>query len=226
MNTAIIVAAGSGKRFGSETPKQFLEVCGRPLIFHTLDQFEACSEIDRIILVISLRETPRFLKIYRQFTYTKVIGFAQGGETRVESVWKGFSSIGDPTEIVVVHDGARPLVTPQEISACVQKARETGAAILTAPVTDTIKEVVDGKIIQTIDRNKLRRALTPQCFRYEILEWAFENVDLSESATDESFLMEKLGIEVSVVEGSARNIKVTTPEDLKLIESFLSEKDV
>jgi 2-C-methyl-D-erythritol 4-phosphate cytidylyltransferase len=89
-------------------------------------------------------------------------------------------------------------------------------------VTDTIKEIRDGKIVQTIDRNSLRRALTPQCFRYEILRKAFEKInDLSESATDESFLVEKSGVEVSIVEGSARNIKVTTKEDLKLVESLL-----
>jgi 2-C-methyl-D-erythritol 4-phosphate cytidylyltransferase len=226
MNIAIIVAAGSGKRFGSETPKQFLEIHGKPLIFHTLDQFESCPEIDRIILVIASREMSRFSKIYRQFNYTKMGGFVQGGETRVESVWKGFGAIGDPTEIVAVHDGARPLVTPEEISTCINKAKETGAAILTAPVTDTIKEIADDKIVQTIDRSKLRRALTPQCFRYDILKRAFENADLCESATDESFLVEKLGIEVSIVEGSAKNIKVTTQEDLRLVESFLSEKNV
>ncbi len=226
MNTAIIVAAGSGKRFGSATPKQFLEICGKPLIIHTLERFQACSEIDQIILVLPPAEISNFSKNYRQFDLSKLAGIVSGGETRAESVWKGLRSIGDLVEIVAVHDGARPLVSPDEISNCISKARETGAAILVASVTDTIKEISSGKIIKTIDRNRLRRALTPQCFRYGLLKRAFENTDLTESVTDESFLVERLGVEVSVVEGSARNIKVTTQADLALVESFLKGKDV
>ena len=113
-------------------------------------------------------------------------------------------------------------MTSKEISECVLKASETGAAILVAPVTDTIKQVsTDGIITQTINRIELRRALTPQCFQFEILKHAFENADLNESATDESYLVEKLGVQVSIVEGSAQNIKVTTTEDLHLVESLL-----
>ena len=131
-------------------------------------------------------------------------------------------TIATTAEIIAVHDGARPLVTPEEITECVLKAKETGAAILVAPVTDTIKKVSeDGKITQTINRAELRRALTPQCFQFEILKHAFENTDLSESATDESYLVEKSGVKVSIVEGSAKNIKVTTQEDLILVESLL-----
>jgi len=226
MNTAIIVAAGSGKRFGSATPKQFLEICGKPLIIHTLERFQECPEIDQIILVLPPREISEFSKNYRQFNLSKLAGVVGGGETRAESVWKGLRSIGDLVEIVAVHDGARPLVSPAEISNCISKAKETGAAILAASVTDTIKEISSGKIIKTIDRNRLRRALTPQCFRYGLLKRAFENTDLTESVTDESFLVERLGVEVSVVEGNPRNIKVTTPADIALVESFLMEKDV
>lgn len=223
MNSAIIVAAGSGKRFGTKTPKQFLEINGKPLIVHTLERFQACREIDEIILVLPSTETSKFLSIIGKYGIKKLAKVVAGGNTRAESVWKGLNSIRSATaEIVAVHDGARPLVSPEEISECVLKAQETGAAILTAPVTDTIKQISqDGKILQTISRAELRRALTPQCFRYEILKRAFENADLSESATDESFLVERSGIEVSIVEGRAGNIKVTTPEDLIVVESFL-----
>lgn len=223
MNTAIIVAAGSGKRFGSKTPKQFLSIGNKPLIIHTLERFQDCPSINQIILVLPANQTKDFLQIVSKYSITKLAKIVSGGATRAESVWKGFKAIQSvKAEIVAVHDGARPLVTSEEISACVAKAKETGAAILVAPVTDTIKEINDGKIIQTIDRNTLRRALTPQCFRYEILQKAFENVkNLSEFATDESYVVEKSGVEVSIVEGSARNIKVTTKEDLQLVESLL-----
>jgi 2-C-methyl-D-erythritol 4-phosphate cytidylyltransferase len=223
MNSAIIVAAGSGKRFGTKTPKQFLEIKGKPLIIYALERFQSCLEIDEIILVLPSTETANFLSIVGKYGITKLSKVVSGGKTRAESVWKGFNSIrASNSEIVAVHDGARPLVTPEEISACILKAKETGAAILVASVTDTIKQVsADNEILQTINRAELRRALTPQCFRYEILKRAFENADLSESATDESFLVEQLGIKVSTVEGSAKNIKVTTKEDLILVESLL-----
>jgi 2-C-methyl-D-erythritol 4-phosphate cytidylyltransferase len=223
MNTAIIVAAGSGKRFGSKTPKQFLEIGGKPLIIHTLERFQSCPMIDLIILVLSPEKAENFPQIPSISKLSKIVA---GGKTRAESVLNGLKNIPPKTEIVAVHDGARPLVSTEEISNCVEKAKETGGAILVAPVTDTIKEIADGKVLQTIDRRKLCRALTPQCFRFDILQRAFESVDLSESATDESFLVEKLGVAVSIVEGSARNIKVTTPEDLELVESFLRGKDV
>ncbi|HEX9961234.1 MAG TPA: 2-C-methyl-D-erythritol 4-phosphate cytidylyltransferase [Pyrinomonadaceae bacterium] len=222
MNTAIIVAAGSGKRFGGKTPKQFLEILGKPLIIHTFQRFEACPEIDEIILVLPSTETAKFLQIAGKYNLKKISKVVAGGNTRAESVRKGLSVIRAATaDVVAVHDGARPLVSLEEISETVKKAKETGAACLVSAVTDTIKEIKDGKIIRTIDRSTLRRALTPQCFRYEILRRAFENADLSEAATDECFLVEKLGQKIAVVEGSARNIKITHREDLILAEALL-----
>ncbi|HEX8736888.1 MAG TPA: 2-C-methyl-D-erythritol 4-phosphate cytidylyltransferase [Pyrinomonadaceae bacterium] len=224
MNSAIIVAAGSGKRFGGKTPKQFLEIFGKPLIIHTLLRFEACSEINEIILVLPSQDNAKFLEIAGKYNLKKLSKVVAGGETRAESVWKGLSAIRAATaEIVAVHDGARPLVSTEEIAETVKKARETGAACLVSAVTDTIKEIKDGKIARTVDRRVLRRALTPQCFRYEILKRAFENADLSEAVTDECFLVERLGQQIATVEGSARNIKITHPEDLILAEAFLEK---
>lgn len=227
MNTAIIVAGGSGKRFGGNTPKQFLEILGKPLIIHTLERFQQCSEINQIVLVLPSNQASNFLQIVNKYGITKLAKIVAGGKTRAESVSKGLKSVqATKAKIIAVHDGARPLVSSNEISECVLKAKENGAAILVSSVTDTIKQVKDGKIVNTIDRNQLRRAQTPQCFRYEILKRAFENADLGEAATDESYLVEKLGIEVSIVEGSAKNIKVTTQEDLKLAENLLKEFNV
>lgn len=223
MNTAIIVAAGQGKRFGTEKPKQFLEICGKPLIIHTLQKFETCAAIDEIILVLSAEEISNFEPIAEKYHLEKLSKTVAGGKTRAESVLNGLNAIdANSAEIVAVHDGARPLVSIEEIAQTVKKAKETGAACLTASVTDTIKEVADGKIIQTIDREKLRRALTPQCFHYEILRRAFTENELDEIVTDECFLVEKLGIAISVVEGSRKNIKITTPEDFFLAEFFFT----
>jgi 2-C-methyl-D-erythritol 4-phosphate cytidylyltransferase len=222
MNTAIIVAAGSGTRFGTKTPKQFLEILGKPLIIHTLFAFENCPQIDAIVLVLSSTETAKFLKIIGKYNLKKLVKIVSGGNSRAESVLKGFNAIRQTNaEIVAVHDGARPCVTSTEISQTIEKSRETGAACLVASVTDTIKEVADGKIINTIDRNKLRRALTPQAFRYDILKRALNENEIGEIATDECYLVEKLGVEVSIVEGKSTNIKVTTQEDLAIAEQIL-----
>lgn len=224
MNTAIIVAAGEGKRFGGEVPKQFLEIAGEPLIIHTLRRFEDCTKIDEIILVLSLAQAGRFQEISRKFNLKKLSKIIGGGETRAASVLNGLLVVEAKTAgIIAVHDGARPLVAIEEISSTILKAEETGAACLVAAVTDTIKEVSGDKILRTIDRSSLRRALTPQCFRYEILRRAFEGNNPGEEVTDECFLVEKNGVEVSLVEGSSKNIKVTHPEDFAVAEILLRE---
>jgi 2-C-methyl-D-erythritol 4-phosphate cytidylyltransferase len=226
MNYAIIVAAGSGTRFGGTRPKQFLEIAGKPLLIHTIEKFENCAAIDEIILVLSENEIANFQGLAEKFNLKKLKKQVAGGETRAESVSNGLNAIDkNQAEIIAVHDGARPFISCEEIKATVEKAKETGAACLVASVTDTIKEVANGKIVGTIERGKLRRALTPQAFRFEILQKAFINADLSEAATDECFLVERLGYKISIVEGSAKNIKITTREDWELAEIFLKATD-
>lgn len=220
MNTAIIVAAGSGRRFGSETPKQFAALCGKPVLIHTLERFEACYAIDEIVLVLSEPGNKQFQNSNFGFEVTKLRTVVIGGATRTESVRNGLDAVDPGSEIVAVHDGARPMVTPDEISMTIEKAVSTGAACLVAEVTDTIKEIDNGYISGTIDRSRLRRALTPQAFRYELLKQAFEGVDLDDSVTDECYLVEKLGVTISFVEGSSRNIKITTPDDLVFAEAL------
>jgi len=215
--TAIIVAAGAGSRFKSDTPKQFLEINGKPVIVHTLERFQAAPSIDSIVLVLSEGQANAF----DAEAVSKLEKVVAGGETRAHSVLNGLNAVNADTEIVAVHDGARPLVTVDEIEATIAKAKETGAACLTAPVTDTIKSVRGGEIAATLDREKLRRALTPQAFKIEVLRSAFEGVDLNDSVTDECYLVEKLGHPIAIVEGSSRNIKITHPEDLILAEALL-----
>ena len=224
MNTAIIVAAGSGTRFGSKIPKQFLDISGKPLLIHTLEKFENCAAIDEIFLVLSAGEIENFRRTLEKFNLRTSVKIIAGGETRAASVRNGLNAIDSKKcEVVVVHDGARPLVSIEEITAAIEKASETGAACLVAKVTDTIKQVANGKIVGTIDRENLRRALTPQIFRFEILRRAFASENFDAAATDECFLVEKLGCEIAFVDGSAKNIKITTREDFAFAENLLKE---
>ena len=142
MNVAIVVAAGKGTRLGGERPKQFLELGGVPIIIHTLRQFEHCREIDEVVTVLPAEETAGFQSLAQQFGLRKLSRIVAGGETRAQSVQRGLASVSE-AEIVAVHDGVRPFVTPAEIDQVVAAARTSGAAILVAPVADTIKEIKD-----------------------------------------------------------------------------------
>jgi 2-C-methyl-D-erythritol 4-phosphate cytidylyltransferase len=225
MNVAIIAAAGQGTRMGGNRAKQFLELAGTPIIIHTLRCFELCEAIQEIILVLPAQDVGGFLALAEQHRLRKLSRIVPGGSTRAESVLKGLLTVRAATaEIIAVHDGVRPFVTSREISRTVKAAQANDAAILTAEVTDTIKEIGNGFVERTLPRAVLRRALTPQCFRFELLRRAYEQVDvLDPELTDESSLVERLGVKVTTVEGSARNIKITGPEDLALAELFLRE---
>ena len=225
MNVAIIAAAGQGTRMGGNRAKQFLELAGTPIIIHTLRSFELCDAIQEIILVLPARDTAGFLAIAEKHKLKKLSKIVPGGTTRAESVLKGLLAVRSATaEIIAVHDGVRPFVTPDEITQTVKAAEVNDAAILVAAVTDTIKEVINGVVVTTLPRIALRRALTPQCFRFELLRRAYERVDvLDPELTDESSLVERLGLPVTIVEGSSRNIKITGPEDLALGEVLLKE---
>jgi 2-C-methyl-D-erythritol 4-phosphate cytidylyltransferase len=224
MNVAIVVAAGKGTRLGGNRPKQFLELDGVPVIIRTLRQFERCREIDEVVAVLPAEETAGFQSLAQQFELRKLARVIAGGETRAQSVQRGLALI-DEAEIVAVHDGVRPFVTPEEIDQVVAAARIGGAAILVAPVADTIKDIKDGRVIGTLSRTNLRRALTPQCFRFDLLKRAYDRLLEIQAegieVTDDCLLVERLGFEIVAVEGSARNIKITREEDLVLGEALL-----
>src|SRR5438128_4318880 len=224
MNVAIVVAAGKGTRLGGNQPKQFLELCGVPIIIHTLRQFERREEINEIIVVVPAESTAAFSSLAEKFAVRKLVRVVPGGATRAQSVRRGLDAIAN-AEIVAVHDGVRPFVSSDEIDSVVVAARATGAAILVAPVADTIKDIENGRVKRTLTRHNLRRALTPQCFSYDLLKRAYDQLDEVESAgvevTDDSLLVERLGAEIVAVEGSSRNIKITEEEDLALAETLL-----
>lgn len=226
MNTCIIVAAGTGSRFGGPAPKQFLELNEKPVLVHTIERFQNCDRIDRIVLVLAADEIERFGAVVERYRLGKVVRIVAGGETRNGSVRRGFGAVeAAGAAIVAVHDGARPLVTTDEIERTIEAAEKVGAACLVAEVTDTIKRVGNGRIEGTVDRRTLRRALTPQCFRYEILRRALERSDPSGAPTDESYLVELTGAPVVAVPGSALNIKITRPEDLAVARLFMNEME-
>lgn len=224
MNVAIIAAAGTGSRMASDLPKQFLQLAGTPIIFHTLKPFELCDSIQEVIVVLPPEASAAFLAQAGKHGLRKLTRVLPGGVTRADSVKRGLMAIRSATaEIVAVHDGVRPFVTVEEISETVAAARRDGAAILATRVTDTIKIVDGDTVVETLARQNLRQALTPQCFRYDLLRQAYDTADANDpSLTDESTLVERLGHKVTIVEGSPRNIKITTPRDLLIAETFLS----
>ena len=214
--SAIIVAAGEGKRFGA--PKQFTSLGGKTVLDWCLEAFESHEEVDEVVLVVNDEAKG---KEYLQ-RYGKVSAVVRGGEKRQDSVLSGFQQL-DPiqAEIVLVHDGVRPFICSALISRGIQAAREGGAAIPVIPVEDTIKIVEGEDVKQTLERERLFRVQTPQGFLYPTLKKALDKaIQEGFYGTDEASLVERAGERVTVVPGDVRNIKVTTPEDLKMAEVF------
>jgi len=226
MNTAIIVAAGSGNRFGTDRPKQFVEVLGKPIIQYSLETFDACDAIDTVVVVVAAGELDRFRLISKKFSLHKPLTAVSGGKTRSESVSNGLNAASAETTIIAVHDAARPMVTADEIERTIAAAKITGAACLTGAVTDTIKSVSGDRITGTVDRRSLLRALTPQAFRIEILRKALDASELGDDVTDECYLVEKLGVQIASVSGDSRNLKITYPEDLIVFQALIKSESI
>jgi 2-C-methyl-D-erythritol 4-phosphate cytidylyltransferase len=227
---AIIPAGGMGQRFSSGRPKQFVELAGWPVLAHTLNRFDQTDAVDQVVVVApydlvtdvrrGLIETSGFVKPF-------VV--VAGGETRQESVYQGFMALDEEVDLVVVHDGVRPLVRVSTIEAVVEAARKHNAAIAAVPVRDTLKRVEDGVIQDTLDRTAIYQAQTPQAFSRLLLAAALaEAKKAGFVGTDEAALIERLGQAVHVVIGAPENIKITMPEDLVLAEAIIrmSEDDL
>ena len=221
MNSAIIVAAGTGTRFGGDVPKQFVDLAGKPVLAHTLEKFQLCEYVDEIVLVLRADVVSSLTRYLDAGTFTKLTAVVAGGPTRAQSVFNGLAAVDSRCEIVAIHDAARPFVTERDIGLVLASARKSGAACLVRQVHDTIKRIDGGNIVATLDRSNLRRAQTPQAFDIKMLRQAFDSALLDESVTDECSLVERLGIHISIIEGSSRNIKITTMEDLRLAEARL-----
>ena len=222
--TAIIVAAGDSTRMGYKMSKQLIPLCGRPAIEYTLRAFQDCDMIDEIDIVTRPQDINDVAQI--AFQFKKVMGIISGGADRAESVRKGIRNTSKRTTHFVIHDGARVMITPDEICRVLNTAIETGAATLGTPVIDTIKVAgEDGNIVSTPDRSTLWAVQTPQVFEHDLYLRAIDNaVANGLSVTDDCAMVEVLGVPVKIVRGEYTNIKLTTPSDIVIAEALLKRK--
>lgn len=218
---AIIVAAGTGSRMNSGLPKQFLQLCGKPVLYYSLQAFYQNASDTTIILVLAEQESERWLKLCTEYKIDIPHDIVFGGATRTESVLNGLNAIKEEG-IVAIHDGARPLISNEIIENCFQSAIENGTGIACVKPKDSIR-IVSGEENKAIDRDDLRLIQTPQTFTSSIIKNAFLK-NGAESSTDDATIAEKAGYKIYLVEGSYLNFKITTPEDLLLAESLLSKK--
>jgi len=218
---AVIVAGGQGVRMGTALPKQFLELAGRPVLSHTLQAFMDALPGVRLILVLPPQQLSYAQMVLQQLPNRTDITVVSGGATRFHSVQHGLDAVTE-AGIVLVHDGVRPLVSRELIQRCCAQAQEKGSAIPAIPVTDSMR-IVTGDRSEPVDRSALRIIQTPQTFRTEILLPAYRQ-PFRESFTDEATVVEAYGGQVSLVEGERTNIKITTPEDLRIAEALLKAR--
>jgi 2-C-methyl-D-erythritol 4-phosphate cytidylyltransferase len=217
---AVIVAGGSGQRMGSEVPKQFLLLKGKPLLQYTLQSFLQAYNDMHIILVLPKAHIAKGQEIIKQMNVTEKVQIVTGGESRFESVKNGLDYISHPS-IVFVQDGVRCMVSQQLIHKCFEQAVEKGSAIPAVAATDSIS-IAEEVTHYTIDRNKVRIIQTPQTFQSEILAEAFKQ-PYSILFTDEATVVEAAGKEVFLIEGEYTNLKVTRPIDLCIVEKLLED---
>ncbi|OAT85189.1 2-C-methyl-D-erythritol 4-phosphate cytidylyltransferase [Desulfotomaculum copahuensis] len=220
---AVVVAAGRSTRMGAGVDKQLLPLAGRPVLWHTLRVFEEAAVVAGYVLVVPAgREDDYSRLVPGEWRFGKLAAVVAGGGQRQESVWRGLMAVPPDTAVVLVHDGARPLVAAADVKAVVNEARQWGAATLAVPVKDTVKEADQrGFVVRTPPREALWLTQTPQGFAYALLMQAHREArEKGFSATDDAALVEALGRPVRLVQGSYRNIKITTPGDLAVAEAL------
>ena len=222
---ALVLAAGRGERLGVSLPKAFVSLSGRSLLERSLEALARASEVDLVVPVIAPADLARYAKLDLAFI-PKLAEPVVGGAERQDSVAAGVAALPADVELVAVHDAARCLVSRSEVSRVIEAAARSGAALLALPARDTIKRVREGRVVESPERSECWAALTPQVFRVEILREALEKARAEGFAgTDDSQLVERLGIEVEVVKGSARNLKITLPDDLAIAAAWLEEDE-
>src|ERR1700731_4709344 len=229
---AIIPAAGLGTRMGAETPKQFLELDGMPLIIFTLRRLAACSAITEFFISTRAEDIVFLQDKGGKSGLGRPARVVHGGDTRQQSVANALAQVDPTTEIVLVHDAVRPFITPEQLDRVIAEARTRGAAILGIPAIDTVKEVKRASlpedvalIANTIPRERIVLAQTPQVFSYPLLRDAFRKAQQDgATASDEAALVERFGHDVFVVLGAERNFKITRPADMDLARFYLEQE--
>ena len=227
---ALIVAAGEGKRIGSAFPKPFLPIGDRPMILHTLRRFDESRTVRKVVLLTAEKEISRCQELVRSDSQLRGLEciIRPGGLRRQDSVSQGLTQLDADCEVVIIHDGVRPFVSSRLIDRCVEVAFKEGAVIVGVPVRDTIKVISTDRLVrETPPRNSLWQIQTPQVFRTEIIREAYRQaVREGTEATDDAMLVERLGKNVTLLEGQTTNIKITVPEDILFAEALLREGQV
>lgn len=222
--SAIIVSAGNSSRMGGVN-KQFLNICGIPVIAHSIKAFQDCTFIDEIVIVTRDIDIDEVNEVVKDYSFSKVVAVVVGGETRQLSVLNGIKAVSNDAEYIAIHDGARPLVTQKVIVDTLNCAIEFNAATTGVKVIDTIKIVDENEnIIDTPNRAFLRAVQTPQIFNKELYLNAVNNVPNSKDFTDDCKLIEAFGHKVKIVDGDYENIKITTPSDIEIATYYLSKR--
>jgi 2-C-methyl-D-erythritol 4-phosphate cytidylyltransferase len=217
MEYIIIVAGGKGLRMGSDIPKQFLPIGGKPVLMRTLERFREYAEDLQIILVLPKAQQEYWQQLCKEYAFDVDYQLADGGETRFHSVQHGLALIPDYAEGVVgVHDGVRPFPSIDVIRNCYETAREKKAVIPVIPVVETVRHL-QGNISETVPRDEYRLVQTPQCFDIQLLK-AANKQPYNDGFTDDASVVEAFGFNITLVEGNRENIKITTPYDLKIAE--------
>lgn len=216
---AIVVAAGSGKRMGAPLPKQFLEVKGKPLLMHTLTRLHEFDAGMNVLLVLHPEYFSYWQEQVAQHAFYVPHKLVAGGEERFHSVKCGLDAIEDMNAVVGIHDGVRPLVSVEALTRCFDAAEEYGNAVPVVPVNDSLREISENGN-HGVDRSQYRIVQTPQCFKVSLLKPAFNHAYHS-SFTDDASVFESNGNAIHLVEGNRDNLKITTPEDLRWLESML-----
>lgn len=226
MVTAIFPAAGQGKRMKAGMNKVFMELAGMPIFIRTLLKFSKCEAIDKLVVVVAPDEVSFISGVLDKVSGLKPYKVVAGGSERQYSVRNGLAAVDPATEIVLVHDAARPMVSHETILKTIETAREIGGAVAGVPAKNTIKICDDDALVQsTPDRNYLWEIQTPQGFRFEVLAEAHQQAENEGFlGTDEASLVERMGSPVKIVESDYKNIKITTPEDILIAEAFLREE--
>ena len=215
---AIIVAGGKGLRMGTEVPKQFLPIAGKPVLMHTISRFHAYDAHLKVILVLPKEQQEYWNQLCEEYHFTEDYQLADGGVSRFQSCRNGLSMIPNETEgLVGIHDGVRPFVSNEAISRCYDAAEKEKAVVPVLPVTDTLRFVGDSDKGRNVSRSDYRVVQTPQVFDIQLLKKAYNQPE-STSFTDDASVVESIGQAVTMVEGNRENIKITTPFDLKVAE--------